>query len=96
MGRAGMTKEEAFSVITASGIKSGQLWQHYKNGLLYRITATALDEKTLVPLVVYEACYQDPMGRNVTWVRSLVDFISTVETPEGLLDRFSSKGFSSK
>lgn len=91
-----MTKEEAFSVITASGIKSGQLWHHYKNGLLYRILATALDEKTLVPLVVYEACHRDPMGRNVAWVRSLVDFISTVETPEGSVDRFSCKNFSSK
>lgn len=70
-----MTKEQALLDIDASGIKSGQLWRHYK-GNVYCIIATALDENTLVPLVIYQSADNK---RDVVWSRPMAKFVSTVE-----------------
>ena len=74
-----MTKEQALLDIDASGIKSGQLWRHYK-GNCYRVLAVALDEATLTPMVIYQsAIYQVFASVETPWVRTLANFLSAVE-----------------
>ncbi len=44
-------------------------YRHYKGGL-YRVVGIAKHSETLEDMVVYEALYDNPLGK--LWVRSLV------------------------
>ena len=70
-----MTKEQALLSIDASGIKPGQVWRHYKGGT-YRIIATAIDESTLTPMVIYQSTVTN---LEMPWARTLANFLSTVD-----------------
>ncbi len=56
-------------------VKPGQLYRHDK-GELYAVVATALDEATLAPVVVYELVHTVHGRASETWARPLEVFLA--------------------
>ncbi len=56
------------------------LYEHYK-GMKYRVIGTGRHSETLEQLVMYEALYENKLGR--LWVRPAAMFIETVPSPTG-------------
>lgn len=66
-------------------VEVGGTYGHYKNAeKRYVVVTIAIDEATERPAVVYKALY----GDGTTWIRSVENFLETVETPEGPKPRF--------
>ncbi len=59
-----------------SELKIGGLYTHYKNKK-YRVTGVARHSETLEEMVIYEALYENNLGR--IWVRPLNMFLELVE-----------------
>lgn len=65
-------KDKALKAIDDSGVRAGQVWQHYKGGH-YMILAVGLEEAMLIPYVVYTG------HDGVIWMRRLVVFLENVD-----------------
>ena len=61
------------------------LYRHYKNKM-YRVLGTALHSETLEPLVVYEALYENELGK--LWVRPAAMFSETITLDDKPIPRF--------
>lgn len=61
-------------------------YQHSKTRNFYRVIAIAKHSETLEDLIVYEALYENPLGK--IWVRPLKMFIENVEINGKLVPRF--------
>ncbi|MDO8610212.1 MAG: DUF1653 domain-containing protein [bacterium] len=66
-------------------IKIGGLYRHYKNKL-YKVIGIAKDCNTFEDIVVYEAQYENPLGK--LWVRPLKKFLEEVEIDGKKVKRF--------
>lgn len=64
-------------------LKSG-IYRHYK-GNKYEVIGLATHSETLEPMVVYRALY----GEGNLWVRPAAMWNEMVETPNGLVRRFT-------
>lgn len=62
-------------------------YQHYKNKKFYKVISIAKHSETLEDMVVYEAQYDNPVGK--VWVRPLKMFEETVEYEDKKVPRFS-------
>ena len=69
-------------------IKLGR-YKHYK-GKEYRVISLAKHSETLEDLVVYEALYDNPMGK--IWVRPKEMFLENVEVDGKIVPRFEYLG----
>jgi hypothetical protein len=58
-----------------SDLHIGGYYLHYKNKP-YRVTGVARHSETLEEMVIYEALYQNDLGK--TWVRPKAMFLETV------------------
>lgn len=56
---------------------------HYKGGR-YEVLGLGREEATLQVIVIYQSC-----RNNTLWTRTLEDFTSSVQTPEGERRRFT-------
>lgn len=65
------------------------LYRHYKNKM-YRVLGTALHSETLEPLVVYEALYENDLGK--LWVRPAAMFAETISLDGKTIPRFERIG----
>lgn len=65
------------------------LYRHYKNKP-YRVLGTALHSETLEPLVVYEALYENDLGK--LWVRPAAMFAETITLDGKVIPRFERIG----
>jgi hypothetical protein len=76
-------KDAAQQAITASGIRRGDRYRHFKGGE-YEIVELAIYEETLTPLVVY-------MNREkgMVWARTLENFTQDVEYNGKTVKRFT-------
>ena len=54
-------------------IKVGQRYRHFKGGE-YEIVAMALQEDTLLPVVVYRS-----LSKGLIWVRTVEDFMQVID-----------------
>lgn len=61
------------------------LYRHYKN-MMYRVIGTARHSETLEKLVVYEALYENKLGK--LWVRPAAMFSETVSVSGQTVPRF--------
>ena len=68
----------------------GGIYQHYKNGKLYRVLEIAKHSETLEMMVVYEALYDNLTSK--IWVRPLSMFEDPVKVGRKSVPRFSLKG----
>lgn len=67
-------------------VEVGATYEHYKNPeKRYTVVLIAIDEATERPCVVYKALY----GDGTIWIRSVENFLETVETPAGPKSRFT-------
>lgn len=66
-------------------LKIGGFYLHYKNKK-YKVTGVALHSETLEEMVIYEALYENKLGK--TWVRPKKMFLESVATPEYTGPRF--------
>lgn len=62
-----------------------EIYQHYK-GKLYRYRGTARHSETLEELVLYEALYENKLGK--IWVRPKSMFFENIEVDGKLVPRF--------
>lgn len=62
-------------------------YRHYKNKL-YQVFGTVTHSESEEIMVLYAPTDQPP-GEARLWVRPLVIFTETVETPEGIVPRFA-------
>ena len=67
-------------------IKKGK-YKHFK-GNEYEVIAVAKHSETLEPMVVYRALY----GEGGVWVRPLSMWFDKIETPQGMVNRFTYLG----
>jgi hypothetical protein len=67
------SKETALLYIAASGVLPGQTWRHVKTGGTYRVVAVAIEEATLVAVVVYKG------HDEIMWTRPLHAFLEVVD-----------------
>lgn len=65
------------------------LYRHYKNKM-YRVLGTALHSESLEPLVVYEALYENDLGK--LWVRPAAMFLETITLDGKTVPRFERIG----
>jgi hypothetical protein len=64
-------------------------YRHYK-GKEYEVLAMALHSETLESLVVYKPLYETPeVPPGTLWVRPAAMFLETVETEQGIVQRFT-------
>lgn len=61
-------------------------YRHYK-GKDYRVLGLVKHSETLETLVLYEALYDNPLGR--LWVRPASMFLGTVEVDGQIMERFT-------
>jgi len=61
-------------------------YRHSKTGNLYRAIAVGKDSETLVDMVIYEALYENPVGK--IWIRPLTMFLETVVVKGKKVPRF--------
>ncbi len=66
-------------------ILPGKIYEHFK-GKRYRVLLLARHSETLEELVVYEALYENPLGK--IWVRPKPMFLETVQSKDGPRPRF--------
>jgi len=66
-------------------LKIGGTYLHYKNKK-YKVIGVARHSETLEELVVYEALYENDLGK--LWVRPKAMFLENIETPEYSGPRF--------
>lgn len=66
-------------------IRRNALYQHYKGGQ-YRVIDTVRHSESLEELVLYEALYENPLGR--LWVRPRAMFLEEVEVDGQKRPRF--------
>ena len=59
----------------------GGIYKHYKNQQSYRVIDIVKHSETLEELVLYEALYENDLGR--LWVRPLDMFMQKVELQDG-------------
>jgi len=64
-------------------LKQGR-WRHYKGGE-YRLLGVAKHSETLEDMVVYQALY----GEGGLWVRPAGMWLEPVQTPQGIITRFT-------
>lgn len=62
------------------------IYTHYKNKKLYRVIGIAKHSETLEDMVVYEALYDNPLGK--LWVRPKKMFFEEVIIDGGKIRRF--------
>ncbi len=62
-------------------LKVGAVYEHVKTGKRYKLMALAKDVHSLDELVVYEALYQNNVGK--VWVRSKEEFLGEAKSPDG-------------
>lgn len=62
-------------------LKVGAVYEHVKTGKQYKLLMLAKDEKTLEDLVVYEALYENNVGK--IWVRTKEAFLGEAQSPDG-------------
>lgn len=62
-------------------IKVGAVYEHVKTGTRYRLLAVGKRTKTLEDLVVYEALYDNTVGK--VWIRPVAEFIGEAKSPDG-------------
>ena len=79
-----------FAVVLAEAgerVTIGGRYGHYKNpeAKQYEVVTLAIDEASEQPAVVYKALY----GDGNTWIRSVDNFLETVDTPDGPKPRFT-------
>lgn len=69
-------------------VSVGEIYYHYKNpDKHYKIIAVALQEATEEPCIVYETMHGENGG--LVWVRNLEDWLSMVDTDQGMVQRFT-------
>lgn len=67
-------------------VEVGAVYCHWKDpDKRYVIESVGLLEETEKPCVIYKALY----GEKLTWIRTLGDFTSNVQTGEGETQRFT-------
>lgn len=66
-------------------LQLGGLYRHYK-GKMYKVHQVVRHSETLEELVIYEALYENPLGR--WWARPLTMFLETVELEQKKTPRF--------
>ena len=71
--------------ITDHQIEAGQTWRHYKNKD-YRIIALSRCTQNLSWYVVYEALYENDVGK--IWHRPLNIFLESIEIDGIIIPRF--------
>jgi len=64
----------------------GGIYRHYKNKR-YKVIGTAKHSETLEDMVIYEAQYENSLGK--TWVRPLNMFLENVKTENYMGPRFT-------
>lgn len=82
-----MTPADFAQLIAAAGEKVtvGAEYIHYKGPeKRYRVEGLAIDEESEGVCVVYRPLY----GEELLWIRTLDNFLDTVETPDGPKPRF--------
>ena len=62
-------------------LKIGATYEHIKTGKRYKLLAVAKDVHTLEDFVVYEALYENTVGK--TWVRSKEEFLGEAKSVDG-------------
>lgn len=70
-------------------IQPGKTYRHFK-GKLYKVHFIAKHSETLEDMVVYEACYENDLGK--MWVRPIKMFFERVPSPQNkneTIPRFS-------
>ena len=60
----------------------GRTYVHVKTGKKYKLLSLAKDAHTLEDLVVYEALYENNVGK--TWVRTKEEFLGEAKSPDGI------------
>jgi hypothetical protein len=83
------TKETALAQIAASGVLSGQCWEHGKTGTVYLIVAVGLNEPDLEPLVHYRKADD---AHAIVWTRQLHVFCGKVLDGAAFASRFTKCG----
>ncbi len=74
---------------SARNIKSGEIYQHYKNNLLYEIIDFCIHTETLEIMVIYKALYCDQKyGNQCLWTRPKKMFLEDVEHLNVIVPRF--------
>lgn len=68
-----------------SQIVAGAVYEHYK-GQKYRVIGVGLHTETLEEVVMYEALYDNPLGR--LWCRPLKMWLESVEVNGQSVPRF--------
>lgn len=63
----------------------GGIYLHYKNKK-YKVLGTAIHSETLEEVVIYEALYENPLGK--MWVRPKKMFCETISTDQYKGPRF--------
>ncbi len=66
-------------------LKIGGKYLHYK-GKMYKVTGTAIHSETLEEMVIYEALYENPIGK--IWARPLKMFLEDVSKDGKTFPRF--------
>ncbi len=79
MSDANDAKTDGQKKLKYLAVQGGQVYRHYKGGL-YVVIATALEEATLEPVVVYRSC-----ARGTIWTRLYADF--TFKIPTGAVSQ---------
>lgn len=62
-------------------LKEGAVYEHVKTGNKYRLLYVAKHSETLDELVVYEALYDNPVGK--IWARPKELFVGEAQSPDG-------------
>ena len=62
-------------------LRVGAVYRHVKTGNLYRLLAAGLHTETLEEFVVYEALYDNTVGK--VWVRPKSEFVGEAQSPDG-------------
>lgn len=83
-----MSQDEFNRLIAEAGerVKVGGEYAHYKDPerMRYRVVTLAVDEATERACVVYQPLYND----GPPWIRTVDNFLETVETADGPKPRF--------
>lgn len=59
----------------------GATYEHVKTGKLYKLVTLAKDSHDLTDLVVYEALYDNQVGK--IWVGTKDEFLGEAQSPDG-------------
>jgi hypothetical protein len=62
------------------------IYRHSKTGKMYKVIGIAKHSETLEDLVVYEALYDNPLGR--LWVRPKAMFLEEIDLNDQKVPRF--------